>query len=127
MERNLLRTGIANNVVRFIDGQQTLDFLNQLKDPAFPHSKHPCLLILDIRMPKVGGLEVLEFIKTDPQLKKIPVIILTTADNQQIIDKSQKLGCNMFVVKPVDHEKFVESMNRIRHFLSIVEVPAVIS
>ena len=127
IEKNLLRTGITNEMIRFVDGQKTLDFLNQLKDPAFPYSKHPCLLILDIRMPKVDGLKVLEFIKNDSQLKKIPVIVLTTAGNQQIVDKCQEFGCNMFAVKPVEYEKFVESIGRIGHFLSVVEVPAVIS
>ena len=127
MEKNLLRSGIANEMIRFVDGQKTLDFLNQLKDPSFPHSKHPCLLILDIRMPKVNGLEVLKFIKADAQLKKIPVIVLTTAAGGPIIDECQKFGCNMFAVKPVEYEKFVEAINRIGRFLSIVEVPAVIS
>lgn len=127
MEKNLLRSGISNKIIRFTDGQQTLDFLKQLKNPDFVHAKHPCLLILDIRMPKVDGLQILEFIKTDPLLKKIPVIILTTAGNQQIIDRCRDFNCSMFVVKPVEYEKFVESMDRIGHFLSIVEVPAVIS
>lgn len=127
MEKNLLRSGISNNVIRFTDGQQTFDFLKQLKEPTFVHAKHPCLLILDIRMPKVDGLQILEFIKADEQLKKIPVIVLTTAGNQQVMDKCHQLNCSMYVVKPVEYEKFVEAMERIGHFLSIVEVPAVIS
>lgn len=127
MEKNLLRSGLSNKIIRFTDGQQTLDFLKQLKNPTFIHAKHPCLLILDIRMPKIDGLQILEFIKTDTQLKKIPVIILTTAGNSSVIDTCRQFNCNMFVVKPVEYEAFVEAINRIGHFLSIVEVPAVIS
>lgn len=127
MERNLLRTGISNKVIRFVDGQETIDFLKQLKNPDSPEARRPFLLILDIRMPKVDGIQILEFIKTDHQLKKIPVIVLTTAGNPQVIEECQQLGCNMFVVKPVKYEAFVESMNRIGQFLSIIEVPTVIS
>ena len=127
IEKNLFQTGITNQVIRFADGQQTLDFINQLKDPAFQYSTCPCILILDIRMPKVDGIQILNFIKTDPALKKIPVIVLTTAGNEEVVEECRRLGCNMFVKKPVEYEQFVESMNRIGHFLSIVEVPAVIS
>lgn len=127
MAKNLFRSGITNRVIRFTDGQQTVDFLQQLKDPAFEYAKYPCLLILDIRMPKVDGFQILELLKTDPQLKKIPVVVLTTAGNPQIMERCRSYNCSMFVVKPVEYEQFVESMDRIGHFLSIVEVPAVIS
>lgn len=127
IERNLLRSGINNQIIRLVDGQETLDFLTQLKDSNCPYSRKPCLLILDIRMPKVDGFAILKFIKNDPRLKKIPVVVLTTAGNQQAIDKCQKCGCNMFIVKPVEYEEFAGSINRIGHFLSIVEVPSVIS
>lgn len=127
MEKNLHRSGLSNKIIRFTDGQQTLDFLLQLKDPTFVHAKHPCLLILDIRMPKIDGLHILEFIKTDDQLKKIPVIILTTASTASVIDKCRQFNCSMFIVKPVGYEEFVNAMDRLGHFLSIVEVPAVIS
>lgn len=74
-------------------------------------------------MPKVDGFEVLKFLKGDPQLQKIPVIVLTTAGDQQAVERSQDLGCNMYIVKPVEYDEFVEAMNRIGHFLSIIEVP----
>ena len=126
IERNLFRSGINNHVMRFSDGQQTLDFLKQLKNPEFPNSRNPCLLILDIRMPKVDGFEVLAFMKNDSLLKKIPVIVLSTASDQQVINKCQECGCDMFVVKPVEYEDFVETMERIGHFLSVIETPSVI-
>ncbi len=127
MERNLLRAGISNRMIRFVDGEQACEFLNQLKDPSFLYSSHPCLLLLDIRMPKIDGIQLLEIIKKDPQLKIIPVVMLTTAGNPQVIAQCRQAGCNMFVTKPTAYEQFVESMDRLGHFLSIIEVPAVIS
>lgn len=124
IERNLFRSGINNEVTRFTDGQAVLDFLTHLKDLDSPKSKQSWLLILDIRMPKVGGLEVLEKIKNDSFLKIIPVIVMTTAGSEQVIEECHEAGCNVFVVKPVEYDKFVESMNQIGRFLSIVEIPA---
>lgn len=125
IERNLIRTGVANKVIRLRDGQEALDLLGHLKEPAEPNAKRPCLMILDIRMPKVDGFEVLAFMKNDELLRKIPVIVLTTAGDRHVVDRCQELGCNMYVVKPVEYDKFVEAMNRIGHFLSIIEVPVV--
>lgn len=125
MERNLLRTGISNRIIRFTDGQQTYDFLQQLKDPSFPDSTRPYLLILDIRLPQIDGMELLETLKSDPVLKIIPVIMLTTAHNPELIVKCRMSGCNMFVIKPTEYEQFVQSVDRLGHFLSIIEVPAV--
>lgn len=127
IEKTLLRNGMRNQIIRFADGQQTLEFVNRLKDPSFMHSKHPCLLLLDIRMPKVDGLQILKFIKSDPSLKKLPVIVFTTAEHPQVVDECRGLGCNMFVAKPVAYEEFTASMNRIGHFLSIIELPTVIA
>lgn len=127
MEKNLLRTGISNRIIRFTDGQQTYDFLQQLKDPSFPDSTRPYLLILDIRMPKIDGMELLDLLKADPVLKIIPVIMLTTAHSPELIVKCRMCGCNMFVIKPTEYEQFVQSVDRLGHFLSIIEVPTVLS
>jgi len=126
IKRNLFRSGVNNRIVRFSDGQQTLDFLTQLKNPEFPNSRNPCLLILDIRMPKVDGFEVLTFMKNDSLLKKIPVIVLSTASDQQVVHKCQECGCDLFVAKPVEYEKFVETITQISHFLSVIKIPSVI-
>jgi CheY-like chemotaxis protein len=125
IERNLARAGISNQIIRLKDGQEALDLLEGLKTSSNPNSKKPCLMILDIRMPKVDGFEVLAYMKNDELLRKIPVIVLTTAGDKNAVDKCQRLGCNMYVVKPVEYDQFVEAMNRIGHFLSIIEVPVV--
>lgn len=127
IERNLLRAGISNRMIRFVDGEQAHEFLNQLKDPSFLHSSHPCILILDIQMPKMDGISLLKILKRDPRLKIIPVIMLTTTGDPQVVTQCRQAGCNMFVTKPTAYEQFVESMDRLGHFLSIIEVPAVVS
>lgn len=123
IQRNLSRVGITNEVTRFSDGQGILDFLTHLKDSNNPKSKQPWLLILDIRMPKVDGYEVLKIMKSDPLLKVIPVIVVTTAGNEKVIEECHEAGCNVFVVKPVEYSEFVEAITQIGRFLSIVEVP----
>jgi len=123
-ERNLRRAGIDNEIIRFIDGAQLLDFLfkrseNQRQDGI------AYLLILDIRMPKADGIEVLTTIKADPELMKIPVIMLTTADNTKDVNICHDLGCSIYVVKPVEYEVFVKTARKIGAFLNIVEIPKI--
>lgn len=123
IERNLIRCGVSNRVVRFRDGQEVVDYLAQAKHPDSDNNRRPMLLILDIRMPKVDGVEVLTRIKSDTVLRKIPVIMLTTTGDRQAIEKCQQLGCSMYVVKPVEYDKFIESIQKISRFLSILEIP----
>ena len=127
LEKSLLRSGIHNQIIHFTDGQETIEFVNRLKDPSFVHSKHPCLLLLDIRIPKVDGLQILKFIKCDPEIKKLPVVVFTAAGHPQVVEECRGLGCNMFVAKPVAYEDFSASMERIGRFLSIIELPTVIA
>ncbi|MDD5458927.1 MAG: response regulator [Phycisphaerae bacterium] len=123
INRNLQRAGLANPVVRFSDGQQTIDYLfRQGNGPAREPNKE-YILILDIRMPKIDGIEVLERIKRDEDLKKIPVIILTTTDDLGTVDRCHRLGCSIYIVKPVEYEKFTETIRKVGQFLSVVEIP----
>lgn len=85
----------------------------------------PYLLLLDIRMPKVDGIEVLRQIKSDPELRKIPVIVLTTTDDPREVEHCHALGCSNYVVKPVDYEKFAEAIKQFGLFIALVQVPEV--
>ena len=121
-ERNLRRSGINNKIVRFVDGAQLLDFLFKRSD----HHRQDgvaYLLVLDIRMPKTDGIEVLTAIKNDAELMKIPVIVLTTADNTKEIGVCHELGCSSYVTKPVVYEKFVSAIKQLGMFLMVVQVP----
>ena len=81
------------------------------------------MLLLDIRMPKVDGVEVLKQIKNDPELKNMPVIMLTTTDDPREIRNCYALGCSCYVTKPVDYQKFSDMLTRLGLFLLVVQVP----
>jgi CheY-like chemotaxis protein len=123
-ERNLRRAGVNNEIIRFTDGAELLDFL-------FKRSEHrrregvAYMLVLDIKMPKTDGVEVLTAIKDDTELKKIPIIVLATADNTKEIDTCHELGCGIYMVKPVEYEVFAQTVRKIGAFLNIVEIPEI--
>lgn len=122
IKKNLKRAGIVNHLIHFTDGQQVLDFLfNPDKKDIIENPSY--LLLLDMRMPKVDGAEVLRRIKSDPELKKIPVIIVTTTDDPKEVNECHRLGCSTYVVKPIDYEQFIKAIMQLGLFLSVVEVP----
>ncbi len=125
IEKNLVRAGLHNPVLRFNNGQAVLDFLF-LRGPG-PHRAHSkaYLLLLDIRMPQVDGVEVLRQIKQDPELKKLPVLMLTTTDDPREVERCHAIGCSSYIVKPVDYEKFAESIKSLGLYISLVEVPEI--
>ncbi len=124
IKKNLKRAGISNNIVHFVDGQQVLDFLFQKKEIE-DTSENSFLLLLDIRMPKVDGVEVLTQLKKDPELKKIPIIIITTTDDPKEINECHKLGCSTYIVKPIDYKQFIDAIVQLGLFLTVVEVPVI--
>ena len=125
IDRNLRRAGLLNEIIRFKDGQETLDFL--FEKGSGPHRKHETgyLLLLDIRMPKVDGIEVLRRVKADKGLKRLPIIMITTTDDPREIDKCHELGCSNYVTKPIEYEKFIEAVRQLGLFLLVVEVPTI--
>jgi len=123
IKKNLRRSGISNKVLRFADGQKILDFLNSEIKGINEGTRY--LLLLDIRMPKVDGVQVLEAMKENPVLQKIPVIILTTTDDPRAIDRCHALGCSTYIVKPLDYASFTQAINKVGLFLSIVEIPQI--
>ena len=81
--------------------------------------------LLDIRMPKIDGTRVLSKIKGDKELRKVPVIMLTTTDDPREVERCHELGCNNYIVKPVDYEKFADAIRQLGMFISLVQVPEV--
>lgn len=124
IEKNLRRAALANQIVRFTDGQEVLDFLFR-RSGSKPPPEAAYLLLLDIRMPKLDGVEVLRQLKEDGELRKIPVIMLTTTDDPREVARCHALGCSHYMVKPVDYEKFSEAINSLGHFVTLIEVPEI--
>jgi CheY-like chemotaxis protein len=123
IRKNIFRAGISNSILHFKDGQELLDFLYIRKDSPHRIREASYLLLLDIRMPKIDGVEVLRNIKKDTEFRKIPVIMLTTTDDPREVEHCHKLGCSNYITKPVDYEKFVDVIKKLGLFLMIVEVP----
>jgi len=123
IEDNLRRAGVNAPFLRFSDGQEILDFLTgKTTEPRFERHR-PYLLMLDIRMPKVDGVAVLKHIKADPELRKLPVIILTTTEDPREVDRCHDLGCNVYMQKPVSFDCFAAAITKLGKFLSLLQLP----
>ena len=108
---------------RLDDGQEALDFLRGEGAYAGRNSNQPVLLLLDIKMPRVDGMEVLRQLKSEPRTALIPVIMLTTTDDPREIQRCYELGCSVYITKPVEYQRFVEAIKRLGLFLQVVRVP----
>ena len=110
--RQLADHRIANRIIRLSDGQEALDYLFNKGKFSNPDSKElPHVVFLDLRLPKVDGLEVLRLMKESEELRKIPVVILTTSEAERDVARAYQYHANSYVVKPVDYEKFRALMN----------------
>lgn len=125
IEKNLTRAGLHNPIQRFSNGQEALDFLFRRGPGPHRQSTAAYLLLLDIRMPMVDGVEVLRQIKADAELRKLPVIMLTTTEDPREVQRCHQLGCNSYIVKPVDYDKFAEAINNFGLYVSLVQVPEI--
>jgi CheY-like chemotaxis protein len=119
----LERYNIANEVVVVEDGVEALDYLHRRGDYETRAEGNPVLTLLDIKMPKVDGLEVLREIRADERLKMIPVVILTSSRQEGDLLASYQLGVNAYVVKPVDFNEFVEAVRELGVFWVMVNEP----
>jgi len=116
---------LRNEVAVARDGAEALDYLYRKGKFANRAPGHPAVVLLDIKMPKVDGLEVLQTIKGDPSLKTIPVVILTSSREERDLVKSYRLGVNAYVVKPVQFMEFVDSVRQLGGFWAVINEPPV--
>jgi CheY-like chemotaxis protein len=123
IEKNLRRASITNEIIAIADGQQALDYLFSQGQYARSERRSPLLVLLDLNLPGLDGYQVLEQMKRDDRTRRIPVVILTTTDDVHEVDRCYDLGCNVYMTKPVDYEKFSEVIRKIGMFLSVVTVP----
>jgi CheY-like chemotaxis protein len=120
IQRNLERVGLVNRVHHVTDGQYAIDFLYRQGEFKARPAEAPLLAILDVKMPRLDGVEVLRRIKSDPDLETMPVIMLTTTDDPREVERCYELGCNVYITKPVDYAAFVEAICRLGLFLQVV-------
>jgi CheY-like chemotaxis protein len=114
---------LANEVVVARDGEEALNFLHRRGKFAGRTDGNPAVVLLDLKLPKVGGLEVLRQLKTDESLKMVPVVILTSSHEDRDMVEGYKLGTNAYVVKPVDFHQFVDAIKHIGAFWALINEP----
>ena len=114
---------LANEVVVVRDGAEALDYLYRRGAYSARTNGHPAVIFLDIKMPKIDGVEVLRQIKSDPELQMIPVVMVTSSQEQQDVLKSYKLGVNAYVVKPIDFPQFESTIRQLGFFWAVINEP----
>ena len=114
---------LANEVVVTRDGQQALDYLYCRAEFHDRPGDNPAVLLLDLKLPKIDGLEVLQQIKSDERLRMIPVVVLTSSQEEKDMMRSYKLGVNAYVVKPVDFHEFVNAVKELGIFWAVINEP----
>src|SRR5690606_26148672 len=113
IEKNIRRANINNEIRHFDDGGSALDFLFTEETRA----NGPLLILLDLNLPDMSGIDILSRVKADERLKRAPVVVLTTTDDQDEIDRCYDLGCNVYITKPVDYENFSGAIRQLGLFL----------
>jgi CheY-like chemotaxis protein len=122
IKEGLLDAGICNKIIRFSNGEEAWNFLSENGDNEVRDKSKAYLLLLDINMPVMDGVEVLKRLKTNENLKEIPVMMLTTTDDPREVEECYKIGCNFYITKPVDFKKFAETLQRLGLFIQVVKM-----
>ncbi len=123
--KNLQRAGFKNHITHLKDGQETLDFFFRKGEGQYRIPGRSYLLLLDIRMPKIDGVEVLRQLKADPDTAKMPVIMVTTTDDPKEVRHCHELGCSIYITKPVAYESFVDAIKKLGLFLTVIRIPEI--
>ncbi len=122
---HLHEAGLCNEMQRFNDGQALLQYLASAKHEWDPTDERRFLLLLDLSMPRQDGLDVLRHIKADQHWQNMPIIVLTTTDDPREIESCYELGCNCYITKPIEYERFKEMLRRLGLFLMVVAMPKI--
>ena len=124
-EKALRKNRVINPIQFLTDGEELLDYLKRKgRFAEAAASPRPCFILLDLNMPKMDGRKALLFVKSDPELKKIPVVVLSTSSAEEDILRSYNLGANSFITKPVSYDGLVSMMESLKNYwLEIVELP----
>jgi CheY-like chemotaxis protein len=123
VEKNLRRSGIMNDIVVVDSGQKAVDYLFNAGDYENSKPELPMLVLLDLNLPVLDGYQVLQRIKNDDRTKNVPVVVLTTTDDAREVARCYELGCNIYITKPVEYERFSEAIRKLGLFLTVVKVP----
>ena len=121
IEKNIRRANISNEIAHFDAGQPALDYLFSKEVKL----NGPMLILLDLNLPDMSGIDILAEVKRDERLKRAPVVVLTTTDDKAEIQRCYDLGCNVYITKPVDYESFASAIRQLGLFLSVMQAPEI--
>jgi CheY-like chemotaxis protein len=123
IERNIRRSGVNNEIMPFANGTDAVEFLFGADGTGLAHKGRALLILLDLNLPDMTGIEILRRIKENRYLKASPVVVLTTTDDSQEIKRCYELGCNVYITKPVNYENFANAIRQLGLFFSVIQIP----
>jgi CheY-like chemotaxis protein len=123
IERNIRRAGVNNEILPFTDGTSALAYLLGPDGSGTVSSGRHLLVLLDLNLPDMRGIDILAKVKDNPHLKRSPVVVLTTTDDEREIQRCYDLGCNVYITKPVNYEGFANAIRQLGLFFSVMQVP----
>jgi CheY-like chemotaxis protein len=123
IERNIRRSGVNNEIKPFTDGTSAVHYLFGKDGSGIDHKGRALLILLDLNLPDMTGIEILRQVKENKYLKSTPVVVLTTTDDSHEIKRCYELGCNVYITKPVNYESFANAIRQLGLFFSVIQVP----
>jgi DNA-binding response OmpR family regulator len=124
IERNIRRAGVTNNILPFKNGTDAVHFLFGPDGSGSANSGRALLILLDLNLPDMSGVDILKRVKENEHLKLTPVVVLTTTDDEREIKRCYDLGANVYITKPVNYESFANAIRQLGLFFSVIQVPA---
>ena len=123
IERNIRRSGVNNEIIPFTNGTDAMNYLFGADGSGLVNKGRALLILLDLNLPDMTGIDILKQVKENTFLKSAPVVILTTTDDSQEIKRCYELGCNVYITKPVNYESFANAIRQLGLFFSVIQVP----
>jgi CheY-like chemotaxis protein len=123
IERNIRRAGVTNEIVPMTNGHAALEFLLGEDGSGTVNSRRALLVLLDLNLPDMSGVDILQQIKTNTHLRRTPVVVLTTTDDEREIQRCYDLGANVYITKPVNYESFANAIRQLGLFVAVMQVP----
>ena len=124
IERNIRRSGVNNEIVPFSSGTEAMKYLFGADGTGLAQKGRALLILLDLNLPDMTGIDILRRIKENRYLRASPVVVLTTTDDSREIRRCYELGCNVYITKPVNYENFGNAIRQLGLFFSVIQVPA---
>ncbi|MBY6264909.1 response regulator [Azospirillum sp. 412522] len=123
IEKNIRRAGVTNEIVPFTDGTSALAYLFGPDGTGQESAGRALLILLDLNLPDMTGVDILSKLKANPYTKRFPVVVLTTTDDRQEIQRCYDIGANVYITKPVNYESFATAIRQLGLFFSVIQVP----